>query len=446
MAEKRKSPKKTSKKREYILLPNGCYRTPFRILPSDWNKSSAKTTEDWILYYRYYDPAIKFDPKDPATNPLQRIKGMNKFHDLEQRRAETQSLLASESDLIDKMLWNPLKKAYDNSCLPILESIDPKDISENTPLNTALKWAFDHGDLSTDFKVDVKSKLKYFSLASARLGFSDKPVKEIRRKHIKKILDAVGAEKLSTVTVDKKGNKKNGVWTASLYNHFLGNIGSLFKVLDEYEATDHNPCHGITKKKEVIKQRATLTDAERLDVHRVLIKSLYTFWRFIQIFFHSGARRKELMLVKKSDVDLSNQRFKVTTLKGGTHREVWKPIKDIVLPLWKSLMYDAAIDDYLFGEGLKPAVSPIRPEQVTRRWKRHVKDKMGIEADLYSLRHLNLTEMMDLLSESTDVKKAQEIVIESSSHTTTKMLDTVYDVRSQLRKDKRIKAMGNKFA
>lgn len=194
------------------------------------------------------------------------------------------------------------------------------------------------------------------------------------------------------------------------------------------------------------KLRITLTDSERIDVQKLLIGSFYTFWHFIQIFFHSGARRKELLLVKKCDVDLNNQRFKVTIRKGGDYKQVWKPIKDIVLPLWKSLIYSASIDDYLFAEGLKPGSAPIRPEQVTRRWKRHVKDKLEITADLYSLRHLNLTEMMDLLSDSSDILRAQEIVIESSSHTTTKMLDSVYDVRSQIRKDKRLKVLANKFA
>jgi hypothetical protein len=152
------------------------------------------------------------------------------------------------------------------------------------------------------------------------------------------------------------------------------------------------------------------------------------------------------MNVKKSDVDLNNQRFKVTTLKGGIYREVWKPIKVTVLPLWKELVYKARIDDYLFGKGLIPSAAAILPSQVTKRWKRYIKNKLGIEADLYSLQHLNFTEMMDLLSESTELRKAQEIVIESSSHTTTKMLDTIYDVRSQLRKDNRIKGIANKFA
>lgn len=147
------------------------------------------------------------------------------------------------------MLWNPIKQAYDNSCLVVNESIDPTEVTPETPLNIAIQWAYDHGDLSDDFKVDVKSKLKYFSLSAKKLGYGDIPVKDIRRSHVKKILNAVGVEKLNTVTVDKKGNKKQGVWTHSLYNLFLGNIASLFKIIDEYEATDHNPCHGITKKR-----------------------------------------------------------------------------------------------------------------------------------------------------------------------------------------------------
>ncbi len=40
------------------------------------------------------------------------------------------------------------------------------------------------------------------------------------------------------------------------------------------------------------------------------------------------------------------------------------------------------------GEGLRLAIKPIRYDQINKRWQR-VKNNLGIEADFYSLKHLN---------------------------------------------------------
>jgi len=54
-------------------------------------------------------------------------------------------------------------------------------------------------------------------------------------------------------------------------------------------------------------------------------------------------------------------------------------------------------EDYIFSKYLETGKTSNRPEQITRRWKRHVKDKLGIEADFYSLKHLNTDETAALL-------------------------------------------------
>lgn len=68
----------------------------------------------------------------------------------------------------------------------------------------------------------------------------------------------------------------------------------VFEQLSELEMVDHNPAKGLKKRSEVVKLRATLTFDDREKVKSHLKKNYPKFYRFVQIFFHSGSRRTEL--------------------------------------------------------------------------------------------------------------------------------------------------------
>lgn len=434
--------KKASKKekKKYTQLLNGCYRTEIKVSPSNWKTAAASTKKNWLIWYRFYDPSNEL-----FVLPI-KVRGMNKFSSLEQRQAETQILIDNEKDLIDVKNYNPIIKDYMLLVTPETQTDEVGEASEDSPLNYALQWAFDNGEIAEDTKVDVKSKLKYFKAAATKLKFDELPIMQVRRKHVRLILDQIGKDKLRTVHTDKKGNKKRGIWSSSLFNHFVGNMGMLFGILDEYEVTDHNPCHGIKKKKSVKKIRLTLSNQERKIINETLYVEDYYFWRTLMIFFHSGARRKELLLVKAEDVDLEKLGYKTIIKKGGLYQEVFKPIKEIAKELWQEVLSEAKLEQYLFSRGLKPGNKSIRPENLTKRWRRKVKIKLGVKADMYCLKHMNLTEMIDELTEVMNLKKAKETVIALSSHTSTAMLDNVYDVKAQDRKDAIVRKAKNTFA
>jgi hypothetical protein len=40
-------------------------------------------------------------------------------------------------------------------------------------------------------------------------------------------------------------------------------------------------------------------------------------------------------------------------------------------------------------QGLEPSLIPIQPYQITKRWKRLVKDKYNVTADFYALKLLD---------------------------------------------------------
>src|SRR3954465_7402975 len=94
-----------------IQLNNGCSRSEMKVTPSNWNipadKAPAKLIKiKWRIYYRYYDPAFKNDPK--KWGQMIQVLGMNDRKDLLKRQAATKILLEAELERIDVQLYNPI--------------------------------------------------------------------------------------------------------------------------------------------------------------------------------------------------------------------------------------------------------------------------------------------------------------------------------------------------
>jgi integrase len=212
----------------------------------------------------------------------------------------------------------------------------------------------------------------------------------------------------------------------------------LFSELCEMELVETNPVRDIKKKKTIKHLRTVLTDQERLLVNDFLKINHPSFHRFLHIFFHSGARISELIQLKASDIDLSRQRYKIIIQKGREYREVWKVIKNIALPFWINLLEKAKVNDYVFSVGLEPGVAQIQSYQITKRWYRLVKKKLNIEADFYSLKHLNLDETASIL----DINDASVM----ASHNSTSITSKYYALGEKQRQTERLKSITNKFA
>ena len=108
------------------------------------------------------------------------------------------------------------------------------------------------------------------------------------------------------------------------------------------------------------------------------------------------------------------------------------------MPLWIAQVAGASPENYVFSEGLLPGTTAIKSYQITKRWYRLVKKKLGITADFYSLKHLNTDETAALL----DIKDAAA----QNSHTSTVITMKHYAFGEKDRQNERLKKVGNKFA
>lgn len=400
-----------------LSLPNGCTASDLKVSPDNWGNKHASTKQDWFIFYRFYDPTAR---KEYPNGKLVRIKGANRVKDLKDRQAIIKSLLENELKLLKEKGYNPITQQF---MIEAEEEDTSYQVPPTTSFITALEKAKENLTVAPSTKSDLTSVIKCISGIAETLRFTTKPISSIESRHVKAMLEYL--------------LKHNAKFSTSRYNKVRAYLLMLFKELKELQAVKHNPIIDVSKKKTTTKIRAVLTEQERRKIDAFLKKDYYTFWRFMHIFFHSGARETELLNLQGKDVDLANQRYKTVVKKGKEYREVWKTIKDIVLELWKEAMADCKPADYVFSEGLVPGTRKIRPEQITRRWRTHVKGKLGIEADFYSLKHLNTTEMLELLSD--------EDVAKMNAHTSTTMVKTVYDVRREERQHERLRKVKNVF-
>lgn len=382
-----------------ILLPNGCSMSTPSVNPRNWKSGgNSLLKKNWQIQYYFYSDLT---PK----GKLIVVKGMNEFKNIKDRREITQSLIDDEIYNNQKG-YNPILKKYF-----VEANFRDAELHPNLPFITAFKIALQKIDCTDIHRKQIEWAIKRIAKAATKFQYDRYTISQLKRKDLKRILEAC---KL----------------TDSYFNKFRSYLSRLFSELLEYECCETNLIRDIRKKKVVKKQRNVLSLYHMAVVMDYLKDNYYEFWRYAQIFLYSGSRSSELFSVKKKDVSISDQEFKIVIKKGSYHKEATKVIIKEVIPLWKELLKQAKPNDYLFSKGLIPGPEQILANQITKRWYRLVKksdrivgskgEKITISADFYSLKHSFL--------DSLPIETAQQIASHTSSKTT-----EVYQVNREKR-------------
>ncbi|MCT4324233.1 site-specific integrase [Elizabethkingia anophelis] len=362
-------------------LLNGCKRTEIYTSPKDYKniKSEKDLKKNWFVECVFYDPTC---PK-----PFPYRKRMNSYKTLEMRKIAMDQAKKLMEKTLDIDNYNPIKRVFMRGH----SGLTPK-----TFFADALTLAL--GKLKTYPKGKAKEKkpneysyhyVKQIRCAVTRiseklihLGYEFTPISEVETFHVNNILENLDLPDYT-------------------FNKFIGYASKIFKIIKSAGCIKTNPCNDIDRKEHAHPERETLNDRKLHYVFYYLQDNHYEFFRFCKIFFLSGARESELMRVQKKDVDINNQEYKVTILKGGPPRIVTKVIIPEAIASWEEVLeLCTSEDEFLFSKGLVPGDIPINPTQLSRRWKRHVKNSIEIKdqygevitvtEDLYSLKHLFL--------------------------------------------------------
>jgi integrase len=457
-----------------ITTFNGCYRSEITVKPANWNTKKASTVKPWRINYRFYDPAFANNPKLKKGKQI-KILGMNHVAGLEERQAITRAFIDREKNKIDAKGYNPITGAYMAPPEPVVLDAAKQDLSPTTPFIQALKTIYSELTFERDTSRCIEKVLRFVEQSAILLKKNTVPLAQIKARDIKLILD-----NCKNLTVTRTKNKRvevagklrtekhcvNGkmvpvkieivspkVWNENEFNNFKKYLSILYSELDRQEIVEYNPIKKISKKDTSIEdpdqvKRKVLTPEERRKIHLSLIVDFPDYLRYLNIFYHSGARIKEIMKVQGKNVDLAGQRFKVLIKKRKKWVWVWKTIKDVALPYWVEIMAGCGPDDYVFSKGLLPGPKPIRPEQVGRRWRVHIKKKLGIDSRQYDLKHLHTTEVINELEKLKAELSFDPVMAaaEHNSHTSGAMVRKIYDVDNDKREHNKVKGLKTSFA
>ena len=405
-------------------LPYDCSCTDAWVSPKNWKTITGKKalTTNWYVQCVFYDPLFK----EKYPKGFQFRKKLNKFKTVEQRKAAAEFYIDEIPKLFSDKGYNPITKIHMIEPEPevIPEQKELTEICQDTPFLTALDLAHKSIKVASTTYSDIKYMLDRFKPAAEQLRFEEIRIYDIKRKHIRFTLDQL--------------EKTEENFSAHKFNKYRGYLSTLYKELMEYEAVESDIVLEIKKRIHETKVREVLTEEQRILVNDHLKTNFPDFWRFTILFFHSGGRITELLNLKVDNISLVNQRYRVLIKKGKQYKWVERVIKDVAIDIWIKSLYGAKKGDYLFSRGLVPGPETIRREQIDRRWRTHVKQKLGVTADFYALKHLNLDETAAILS----LKDAAAM----ASHTSTKMVEKHYAVGEKERQFERLKTLNNKFA
>jgi len=159
-----------------INLPFSCNCSELKVYPNNWSDKKPSIKKDWYIFYRFYDPNFRDNPKF-RNGKLVIIKRMNQFKTIQERQAHTQTIMEQELLKLKIRAYNPITNKNMEVVLPQME------IEPSTSFITALVMVEKRISVSSSTKRDLRSILRYVTKASDQLNYSDLPISIISRKH-----------------------------------------------------------------------------------------------------------------------------------------------------------------------------------------------------------------------------------------------------------------------
>lgn len=372
------------------------------VFPSNWNSPRCSVKKNWhISYYVYTD----------AGRKKKIIKNMNHLKTWQERHEATKELLDAEikrvnsADRDELLVKQPTSYvvAYPNLQVALLAMVEKKR---------------KHCDQRHCNNLETKAKRFYEVGKKLKLPMT---IQTLTRQQCLSILDAM-------YTQYKTFNDKT-------YNNYVKDLRALFNELVYWEHTKDN-YFNLIKKIPVVKQLKKIATLEqRKAIDKLLFEKNYALWRFMHIFFHSGAREAELCRMKTTDIHLKDRYFVITIKKGKSRRQEVKAILPAAYRHWGEVVMENEL--YPFGKDLLPGPVPMDPLKIGVLWKRLVKKHLGYkEIDFYSLKHLHT----DMLAQTEGIDTAQAMDDHLNKETT-----MIYAVGEKSRKLSKLKQSHIKF-
>lgn len=352
-------------------------------------KSYPIPGKDWYVWFRFN-----------GGNPKRFSDGINQ-HETFEKRMKAANVLRDSLEAMLKAGWIPesKQKAFKPKKLKFIDAISFS--MEKLKLR-----------LSPKSYLDYSGTCRFVFAAAKKLKFHTLYIDQVERYHVKIIFEQI---------------KSDRSWSNHAYNKNLGYFKSILSELMEYELIKNNPAHGIKSLKYDTPPTEFPTDVEQTKIICKLSEYSMNYLIYIKTLYQTGMRPVELLRLKVSDIDLARSIILLRSTDGKTNKYRMVPIKPDLKPDLEKLLLNAKPDWYVFGtyrhNGGKhhkhkvfcPNPTQIKRETPTRIWKTLIKDELGIDKKMYSLKHKAAN---DMLFDGVDLETIQTVFGHSKSKTT----------------------------
>jgi len=323
----------------------------------------CRSEKGWYVWFRY-------------NKKLKRFKlGINYIKNIQEREREANALAKALREKLERG-WNPL--------VPELLEIGP-EMSFTAAIDFCLEKKKE--TLAPKSYSGYKGTVKFIKTAVFSLGLDLIDINEIKRAHIRKLIDVAA---------------KQRSWSNKARNKHLNQLKALLSELIHWDIIENNPAHNI---KNLPVQETTANTPATIDQHLLIKEYLennhFNFFVFVATIFHTGMRPWEILQIKIEYIDFETSKINLPAHITKTRKDRAVPVNKFLMELFEVLGANQVPLHYnLFGSfrisgrgncGPKtdfiPGPTQLKRDTATKRWKRIVKDKMGIDVNLYSYKH-----------------------------------------------------------
>jgi len=226
-------------------------------------------SKPWFVYFRY-------DKK------LFRYKfGINYIDNYKKRLIEAEAIQAALLKKLNEN-WNPNIPDIENEV-------------NNYTLTEALDFALEKkkSALAKKSIADYSCTLNFIKTAISDLNLDDILISDVKRLHIKLILDRI------------KENRKS---SNNSYNKYLTHFGAILSELIQYDMIEFNPADKIKHlpiEESIFHNPASIKDIEK--IKSALLDNDANFYNFVSVIFHLGIRPDEILQIRLSMIDFENE-------------------------------------------------------------------------------------------------------------------------------------------
>ncbi len=347
-------------------------------------------TKEWYIYYWF---------RNPDTSELERIRikgGINQEKTAAARTRVAKALMSA----LNKMLqsgWSPWTSEY--------------HVPGNLTITAAFELALRHKEGTVSKKTHSEyriawNKLKAF-LESKKLQHF--PASTLTDRHILQLRDQLVAKGLAAKTINTGITHLRTLWGVLLdHQEVKVNIFTRVKDLREVEGNKNVP----------------LTDEELAKVSAHLQAKHPGLLLLCRFIYGSAVRPLECLGIRRKHIDFDLGILKLPGTISKNNRTQVVDLPEQLLEMLRAIGFDKADTELLLftTNKLVPGTKVTHRNRVSDLWKQLVRVELGIDKDMYSLKHKGA---IDLVNANVDIKKIQVYMRHSSLQITDQYLRTL---------------------